>query len=67
MGNIRKITVDVDEALLKSAQSASSESISETVRLALRLLAASQSFRKALDLKGKVQFSKTWQELKEDR
>ena len=67
MGNIRKITVDVDEALLKSAQSASSESISETVRLALRLLAASQSFRKALDLKGKEQFSKTWQELKDDR
>jgi hypothetical protein len=67
MGNTRKITVDVDEHLLKSAQSASNESISETVRLALRLLAASQSFQKALAMKGKIQFSKSWQELKDDR
>jgi hypothetical protein len=67
MGNTRKITVDVDEVLLKTAQSASQESISETVRLGLRLLAASQSFQKALLLKGKVRFSKSWQELKVDR
>jgi hypothetical protein len=67
MGLLRKITVDVDDDLLKSAQSASKESISETVRLALRMLAASMAFQKALELKGKVHFSKTWQELKEDR
>lgn len=67
MGNTRKITVDVDEDLLQTAQSASQESISETVRLGLRLLAASQSFQKALALKGKVRFSKSWQELKDDR
>lgn len=63
----RKITVDVDEELLKSAQSASNESISETVRLGLRLLAASQAFQKAIALKGKVQFSKSWRDLKKDR
>ena len=67
MRPVRKITVDVDEELLKTAQSASQESISETVRLGLRLLAASQSFQKALLLKGKVQFSKSWLELKDDR
>ncbi len=67
MRHTRKITVDVDEDLLKTAQSASRESISETVRLGLRLLAASQAFQKALLLKGKVQFSKSWQELKDDR
>ncbi|MCX6127087.1 MAG: hypothetical protein NTV34_20380 [Proteobacteria bacterium] len=67
MRPVRKITVDVDEELLKTAQSASQESISETVRLGLRLLAASQSFQKALLLKGRVQFSKSWLELKDDR
>ena len=67
MGNPRKITVDVDEQLLAEAQLVTKESISETVRLALKLLAASRSFQKALNLKGKVNFTKTWQELKEDR
>lgn len=67
MGNQRKITVDVDESLLEKAQAASKNSISETVRLGLKLLAAAQSFQKVLALKGKVQFSKSWQELKDDR
>ena len=67
MGNTRKITIDVDEDLLKTALAVSDESISETVRIGLRLLAASQSFQKALLLKGKVRFSKSWQDLKDDR
>lgn len=68
MATTRKITVDVDEIVLRNAQlAANEESISETVRLGLRLLAASQAFQKALELKGIVQFSRSWQELKDDR
>jgi len=63
----KKITVDVDEKVLKSAQDVSGEGISETVRLALKLLGSAGAFEKALNLRGKVRFSKTWKELKEDR
>ena len=67
MGTVKKITVDVDEDTLKSAQANTGESISETVRLALKLLAAAGAFELALELRGKVKFSKTWRELKDDR
>lgn len=67
MGTPKKITVDVDSDLLESAQAATKQNISETIRLGLKLLAASRAFEQALLLKGKVRFSKSWKELKEDR
>ncbi len=67
MGQQKKITVDVDSDELGCAQAATKASISETVRLGLRLLGASTAYRKALKLQGKIKFSKTWKELKEDR
>ena len=67
MGVPRKITVDVDDQVLAQAQKITNESISETVRLALKLLSASQSFQRALSLRGQVKFSKSWRDLKDDR
>lgn len=67
MAEYKKITVDVENELLKSAQRTTGQSISETVRLGLKLLASAIAFDKALKARGKVKFSKSWKELKEDR
>jgi len=67
MGQPKKITVDVDGDLLRNAQRNSKESISETVRLGLQLLAAASAYDKALKFRGKVRFSRSWKDLKEDR
>jgi hypothetical protein len=40
--------------------------ITETVRTGLQLLAASQAYDRLLQLRGKVRFSRTLKELKED-
>jgi Arc/MetJ-type ribon-helix-helix transcriptional regulator len=62
----KKITVDVPEDLLREAQAQTGEGISETVRRGLQLLAAAQAFRDVRSLRGKVKFSKTITELKDD-
>lgn len=67
MGVLKKITVDVDSEVLKTAQSTTGGSISETVRQGLLLVAASKAFDRALSLRGQVKFSKSWKELKYDR
>ena len=67
MAQMRKITVQVPEELLASAQAYTGDGVSKTVQSALRKLVsihAQQEFRK---LRGKVQFSMSWQELKRDR
>lgn len=63
----RKITVEIPQALLEKAQQASGAGITQTVRTGLQLLAASQAYDRLLQLRGKVRFGRTWQELKEDR
>jgi hypothetical protein len=63
----RKITVEIPEGLLEKAQQASGTGITQTVRTALQILAASQVYDRLLEMRGKVRFSRTWQELKEDR
>ena len=63
----RKITVEVPQALLEKAQQASGAGITETIRTGLQLLAASQAYESLRQLRGKVRFSRTWEELKEDR
>jgi hypothetical protein len=63
----RKITVEIPQALLEKAQQASGAGITETVRTGLQLLAASQAYDNLRQLRGKVRFSRTWEELKEDR
>ncbi len=67
METARKITVEVPEALLEKAQQASGTGITQTVRTGLQLLAASQAYDRLLQLRGKVRFSRTFKELKEDR
>jgi hypothetical protein len=41
--------------------------ITQTIRTGLQLLAASQAYEDLRKMRGKVRFSRTWQELKEDR
>jgi Arc/MetJ-type ribon-helix-helix transcriptional regulator len=67
MATSRKITVEIPDELLEKAQRASGAGITETVRTGLQLLAASQAYESLRQLRGKVRFSRTWQELKEDR
>ncbi len=63
----RKITVEIPRDLLEKAQKASGRGITQTIRTGLQLLAASQAYDNLRQLRGKVRFSRTWEELKEDR
>jgi hypothetical protein len=67
MGAARKITVEVPADLLEKAQEATGTGITQTIRTGLQLVAASQAYDRLLELRGKVKFSLTWQELKDDR
>jgi hypothetical protein len=67
MTTARKITVEIPAELLEKAQQASGTGITQTIRTGLQLLAASQAYDSLRKMRGKVRFSRTWQELKEDR
>jgi hypothetical protein len=67
MARARKITVEIPDGLLEKAQRASGAGITQTVRTGLQLLAASEAYDNLRQLRGKVRFSRTWKELKEDR
>jgi hypothetical protein len=67
MGTARKITVEVPEELLAEAQKASGEGITQTVRTGLRLVAASRTYARLRQLRGKVRFARNVAELKADR
>jgi hypothetical protein len=67
MEEVRKITVEVPPGLLEKAQRASGTGITQTVRAGLQLVAASQAYTKLRQLRGKVKFSRTLDELKADR
>lgn len=56
MGEMRKITVEVDEKDLEGAQQFTGEGITETVRAALRKLRSAAAQREALKLRGKIKF-----------
>ncbi len=63
----RKITVEVLAHDLEMAQEFTGSGVTETVRTALKKLASIQAQQRLLKLRGKVKFTKTWQELKYDR
>jgi hypothetical protein len=63
----RKITVEVPAELLEKAQRASGSGITQTVRTGLQLVAASQTYTRLRQLRGKVRFAHTSAELKADR
>jgi hypothetical protein len=67
MNTARKITVEVPAELLKRAQNASGTGITETVRTGLKLVAASNTYDRLLELRGKVHFTTSAAELKRDR
>lgn len=67
METARKITVEVPLELLQKAQQASGTGITQTVRTGLQLVAASRTYARLRQLRGKVRFSRSWQELKADR
>jgi hypothetical protein len=67
MKTARKITIEVPADLLEKAQEASGTGITQTVRTGLQLVAASNTYAKLQELRGKVRFSRTWEELKDDR
>ncbi len=67
MQTARKITVEVPEELLEKAQRASGAGITETVREGLQLVAASETYARLRQLRGKVRFSRALAELKADR
>ncbi len=67
MKTVRKITVKVPQELLEKAQRASGAGITQTVRMALQLIAASRTYARLRKLRGKVRFSLTAAELKSDR
>jgi hypothetical protein len=67
MGGARKITVEIPVDLLEEARRASGAGITQTVRTGLQLVAASQTYSKLRQARGKVRFSRTLAELKADR
>jgi hypothetical protein len=67
MESARKITVIVPPQLLEKARRASGTGITQTVRAGLELVAASQTYARLRQLRGKVRFTRTLADLKADR
>jgi hypothetical protein len=67
MSEMRKITVEVADDVLQSAQAYTGEGITETVRVALKKLASMQAQHEFLKLRGTYKFSLDLDELREDR
>lgn len=67
MGITRKVTMELPEDLLRSAQEATGEGLTETVRRGLRLVAAGKAYRELRKLRGKVRFSVDIAALRHDR
>jgi len=63
----RKVTIEVPAELLEKAQSATGAGITQTIRTGLQLVAASEAYAHLRQLRGKVRFSRTFEELKADR
>jgi hypothetical protein len=57
MGAMRKITVEVPEDTLALAQEQTGTGVTDTVRTGLKKLASIRAQRKALALRGKINFS----------
>ena len=67
MVEMRKITVDVPADDLAAAQEFTGAGVTETVRTALKRLRSIRAQQRALELRGKVKFSMTLDEMRYDR
>ena len=63
----RKITLNVPEELLESAQRSTGQGVTETIRQGLRLVAAGETFRRVAQLRGAVKFTVDLKRLRADR
>jgi hypothetical protein len=63
----RKVTVQLPRELLDKAQKASGTGITQTVRIGLQLVAATRTYARLRQMRGRVRFSRTSAELKTDR
>jgi hypothetical protein len=67
MKTVRKITVEIPPELLERAQRATGSGITQTVRMGLHLIAASEAYTRLRQLRGKVRFTRSLADLKADR
>jgi hypothetical protein len=63
----RKITVEVDQDLLRRAQKQAREGVTGTVARGLEILAAANAYETFARLRGKVKFSTTLATMRNDR
>jgi hypothetical protein len=63
----QKVTVHVDQALLRRARKRTGEGVSATIRHGLTLVAAGAAYEKLRALRGRVKFSVNLRALREDR
>jgi hypothetical protein len=67
MGAEKKVTAMLPEDLLKRALKASGEGITPTLRKGLELVAAKDTYRRLLNLKGKIDLDLDLDESRKDR
>jgi len=67
MGKLRKITVQVPEDVLEKAQAYTGEGVTQTVIVALKRLASGHAQQELLKLRGKIKFSRSYDEIKSER
>lgn len=67
MGQHEHSAYEVPPELLEKAQQATGAGVTQTIRTGLELLAASQTYARLRQLRGKVRFTRTLAELKADR
>ena len=67
MARMRKITVEIEEQLLRKAQEQSRDGVTATVRRGLEILAAADVYRKLAAMRGKVKFSTDLATVRNDR
>lgn len=63
----RKVTVELPPDLLEKAQQATGSGLTQTIRAGLQLLAASEAYAELRKMRGRVQFTRSSEELKFDR
>ncbi len=67
MARRRKITVEIDELLLRKAQKQSREGVTGTVRRGLEILAAADAYDSLARMRGKVKFGIDLETMRNDR
>jgi len=67
MRRLRKITIEIDEQLLRRAQKQSGQDVTGTVRRGLEILAGIDAYKKLARMRGKVKFAVDLRTMRDDR